>query len=293
MFWCFLIIIVAAYISKIRVSYFGTMAIATFGFRIRGTNHGGHTLDPVANILICRPSVSYDGGMMNFKAITDHHKNDLNYDCLYFIDNDLFLTNVDELQGYIDEFREGDYDLVCHLVSKKQQDDYSFEDGRVISHVPEIDFVHGDVVPAPTPHWQTTHWLMSRRLWDALQVDEVGHHRKLVYAAHKLGAKFGSHYANYRDKLTAWGEEWFHIGNLMLYYYHVENASIHRCRTDKPSDMFRIGYFAAQTRAYGDEIYPQHIRNNLRQVYKHMGGRNAVLGLWDKWTASTCMEYKS
>lgn len=232
------------------------------------------------------PPTSYDNGMMIFKQNNLLPETEL----ICHIDCDCFLSGTEELEEYIQEFQDVEYDYACHTVGSPASSRYPTD-----THIAPVYDQHfkdngPTEPPTPEPHYENAYQLIRKSIWNKLTVQEVGHHRRFLYALDQHGAKFGSHRANYRWDYTNWGREWWHIGHIFEKYSTIESGqSYDKYNSESEFDMFRAGFFAAQERIYGD-IYPEPFRQRVHQFYEYFGGKQAVLNCWDIIVSGTCME---
>ncbi len=233
-------------------------------------------------------ALSYDAGMTHFRKNLDVS----GYDTVLLIDSDSFLSGTDELLDYITEFQACHYDLACHRVQTHGLPELDYGDGQ-IAHIPKLGFeesTHG-MPPAPIPHFENTGMLFSQRLWSQITPEEFGHSRIMLAAADRLGGKIGARHAHYRGIYTHFGREWFHVGNLVAYFYMIEGNWPDKLNPDSLVDLCRIGYFLAEQACYGPEIYSDTFRQNLARVVERMGGSARCLAHWQELTLDTCMEH--
>lgn len=232
--------------------------------------------------------ITYDQGMQRLHKATTQWTN---YDVVLLIDNDCFLSDVKHLERYVAEFIHGGYDFASHLVRPEDYEGLEFGD-NCIAEVPHDrqKFLPSDIHPGfvPSPHWENSYTLISESMWKAVSTESLSHSRRWIREMHEKGAKFGAHKANYRWVYSHFGDEWFHVGQLMSCYYDLVKVNLNY---DPNSEMSaaRFGYFAAQERSYG-EIYHETDKAKLRRFYNHFGGKDAVLAAWDKLTENTCMQ---
>jgi hypothetical protein len=223
------------------------------------------------------------------KAISPEDKRFAGHEVILLIDNDCFLSGTEHLDKFLYDFVKGDYDFACHHVSRHDYKGYQFE--GCIAPVPDQKFGPANIYPGfvPIPHWENAYLLIRKELWDRLSEDDVSHTRKWIKAVVREKAKLGAHRAEYRATHTHFGDEWFHVGNLMNYYNKIDSGDARGFRHDSGLDMSRLGYFVAQADIYSIDIYPQTQRRNLLKIVTSHG-KNHVLAAWERLTEGTCMQ---
>jgi len=233
--------------------------------------------------------IAYDAGMVNFRRKFDFNE----YEYVVLLDNDLFMSDTNELEEYLQEFIDGKYDFTCHLVGEDSSILYKNGD-RHIAEVKDQTFtppgegMEADIL-TPAPHWENAYLIISQSMWKKMSVKDVSHHRRFIAAVHREGAKMGSHKASYRWGYTNWGKEWFHMGYLMDYYMALDRGNVGRFK-ETEFDLFRAGYFFAQLRTFGEGIYPPKLAAVVTKLGVHVGGIDKALSCWDRNVMGTCME---
>lgn len=230
---------------------------------------------------------SFDGAMMELRQsnLLDRYK------YLVHLDNDCFLSGTTDLEEYLSECIEENYDFVCHTVSEPYLKYDEYPKGKHIIEVKDLRFADGDP-PVPVPHFENAYLFISKSMWDRLSAHDVGHMRRFISAVHRNRAKIGAHKCRYMWNYTNYGNEWFHIGHLMEKYLTIENGqNLFKYNKESSFDQFRIAYFLAQEELYGYGIYRDNtIRENLNKLYDHMGGREYLLSKWNETVKGTCLE---
>jgi hypothetical protein len=231
---------------------------------------------------------SYDKGMVSFrKRITK--RND-NIDVILYIDNDCFLGNIENFITYLNEFISGNYDFTCHFADPSHYQDYKFNNS-LIQQVKNQKILPAKIYPGvvPNPHWENSYMLIKKECWDKLSENDISHGRLFIKALVREKAKIGVHKASYKLRYSHYGDGWFHVGNLMKYYYAVENLNLKGISLTSKYSLARFGYFIAQSNIYGSQIYPSSIRANLSVICRKAGGRQKVLDNWNSLVEETCM----
>lgn len=227
--------------------------------------------------------ISYDQGMVNFKKLLSG----IDYDVILMIDNDCFIKDISQVNKFIHDFQQDNYEFSCHHVTKKMYDGYQFGDST-ISHVTNQTFEPCDIYPGfkPYPHWENAYLLITRKVWDSLSSNDISHGRKWLRAMWNMGVKMGAHIANFRMTYTQHGEGWFHVGNLMAYYHKLEKNELF----DRSSqlDMSRLGYFYAQEAKYGSDTYSSTIKARLDNIPPQVIAK--AMEAWKLLVNNTCME---
>lgn len=204
---------------------------------------------------------TYDQGMVQLKELLKNHE----WDIAVWIDNDFFLNDIEYFEQRIADFVAGDYGYCSYFENGYSLDGYTFK--NTIAEVTNQKFEVAEVYPGfkPNPHWENAFMMFSRNLWDKLTPDDVSHGRKCIKAIHELGAKMGTIQKEGTLIYSHYGKGWFHVGNLMAYYYKVE-ALDSRAFNDTELDMSRLGYFLDQRNIFGREIYSPQINDFLDSV---------------------------
>tara|TARA_Y100000310_G_scaffold241139_1_gene245045 strand:- start:2268 stop:3122 length:855 start_codon:yes stop_codon:yes gene_type:complete len=224
---------------------------------------------------------SYDQSMVAL-AVENSYISQFPY--ILFLDNDCFLSGTEYLEKYLAEFVAGDYDFASHVVGKEDAERYRSD--SLITTVENQQFHECNVYPhfSLSPHWENSYTLMKSSLWTSLEPAILGHTRRWLKAIHDKGCKMGAHRANHRMSYTHFGPEWFHVGNLMRYYYFVEAGAMKNFSTDSSLDMSRLGFFLFQEEIYG----PGSFHDDLASVpiETQVQAREA----WAQLTEGTCMQ---
>ena len=227
---------------------------------------------------------SFDDGMRIFKQSGVLSS----FDYLVYIDNDCFLSTTKELEEYLQEFEDGKYGYVCHLVGDVDNNLYSTNSH--ICHVPEITVTHEEI-PVCNPHFEATYQIIDRNVYDKLTPEEDIHHRKFLAAMIRHNTKIGAHKASYLWNYSSYGKEWFHIGHLMEKYYVIESGqNLGRYKESTDFDLFRLGFLAVQEDSYGIDIYSSSFKKSLDKCLLLSGGRDKAINCWNKYTKNTCLE---
>jgi len=186
---------------------------------------------------------SYDQGMSLFKQ----RQVPKEIKVIALIDNDCFISNPDTFTEYLRQFKEDKYDWACHLILEQHYINHglTYEEGQQIVPVTSQTFTPNDTYPGfcPDPHWENAYLLINRDLWDQQTPQDVSHGRIWIKRTQEMGAKMGAHKAEYRLGYTHFGDGWFHVGNLMAYYYAFEKENMAKFSPDSELDMSRLGYF--------------------------------------------------
>lgn len=212
-------------------------------------------------------------------------------DRILFLDNDCFLSGTNHLQKYIQDFIDGGYDFASHHVSEDCYNDHVFEGDSCIAEVKNQTFEPADIYPGfcPNPHWENAYMLITKELYNKLSEADVGHGRKWIKAMVREGAKLGAHKAEYRLRYSHFGDEWFHVGNLMHYYYKIERGDL-SFSPDSELDMSRLGYFNSTVRAKFKQWFGP-VTNTVRlPIANEHGNYERSLEAWDNLISGTCME---
>lgn len=228
---------------------------------------------------------SYDAGMVRFKDILGSYE----WDVVVFIDNDLFFTDLSRLKELIRDFIEGGYDYCSYFVHPGYYGSYVFENS--IAEVWDQCFEPSHEYPFfyPNPYWENALMLMGRGVWERLSKEDFSHGYLMLKGLLRTKAKMGAHKVNHRHVFTHYGDGWFHVGNLMVYYYRVEAGDAGGLDPDSMLDKSRLGYFVSQRERYGSSIYTDAINRNLDRLYLAIGGEQAALEAWQELVKGTCL----
>lgn len=232
---------------------------------------------------------SYDGSMIEWKTkFLPMFQPPPDY--IVYIDNDLYLSGTEELKQYLTEFVSKDIDFASHLVREDVRRRYSFAPGEQIALVDNM-VIHPGEIPTPEPHFESSYMIIKHSLWEQLSTEDVGHMRKFITSISNHNAKIGAHYADYLWNYSAWGREWFHVGDIMNRYGQLDGSQPFR-HTGSEYDLFRVGYFAAHEKYYpGSSILsaPQ-VKDRLVELYNLVGGKKEALACWDRISQNTCLQ---
>jgi len=285
--------------------------ILDLGGRIIIQNTGGTNLfGPLAQDIRdrCRyveaGNCSYDSGMSRFKN-SGIVPADAEIICL--LDNDCFITQYgvqNSLPAYLQEFVDGGYDFCCHTIGEDVNKG-NYAEGKQIALAPPLTFTEPgadnmpDDIRSSRPYgFENSYLLYSKRAWDGMTPHDLSHHRRVVYRMHALGAKMGTHRVpTWQWGYTQWDADfgWHHVGNLFPKYLQLEANQLDKWNPESQFDLFRVGYFNAQIRAFdppvegrvGHTIYPPQILRNLCSLNARMGGgdehvgQEKALAVWD------------
>jgi len=243
-----------------------------------GGGEWGSYAGPVDRHIVYGPQ-SYDQSMV-YLAKENSYISQFPY--ILFLDNDCFLSGTEYLEKYLVEFIKGGYDFASHVVGA--EDDAKYRSPFLITEVTDQRFVDCNVYPhfSLSPHWENSFTLMKSSLWCDLPCEVLGHTRRWLHKIHAMGGKMGAHQANYRG-YTHFGPEWFHVGNLMRYFYFIEAGQMENFSPESSLDLSRLGFFLAQ-----EKIYPGPYREELYSL--PYGLRSRALLEWERLTEGTCMQ---
>lgn len=235
--------------------------------------------------LISLGQSTYDRSMIELKKVI---KNEI-CDYILLLDNDCFLSNINHLKQYLNEFIRDNYDFSCHLVSP----DYYLTHpvGGVIHQIINQKFVPCSDYPGfiPDPHWENSYLLIKKSSYDKLSEEDVSHGRKFIAALLREKMKIGAHYANHRMTYTHFGDEWFHIGNLMQYIFALEQNNIYFFKKDSDIDKSRLGFIQHHNTKYPN-LANDNINKNLKLAIDYVGGQTEVDISYGKLIKNTIME---
>ena len=233
-------------------------------------------------------SISYDRGMLRFKEVIN---SGVAAKVIFFLDCDCLISDTEELFGFISDFDRGEYSFSCHNTPNSANNPNYVYDG-CIAPVTDQKFIPSsdEFGFYPEPHWENTYALVKKDIWDRLGPRDVSNTRVWFRAMHRLGGKFGAHKAEYRCQYTHFGSSWFHFGNLMAFFYAVENLDPSKFPIDSDVAMSRLGFLVWQERIYGASTYPELIKKNLHQILDLDGRAAGAEESWNKLIHGTCLE---
>lgn len=229
-------------------------------------------------------NIPYDHGMMQFK---NNIPKNIDYDTILLIDNDCFVSDIGQTQRFIRDFQDKGYDFSCHLVAERMYEGYDFQTSSIQPVINQhFDTVAEEPKFIPRPHWENAYLLFSRTMWEKLTADDLSHSRKMIKSVFDHGGKMGVHEAKYRGVWSHYEKGWFHVGNLMAFYYKI--AQEQDLSSLAKDELARVGYFYAQRDLYGKQIYPPKVQSFLGAQSKTLveNAREA----WYELTVGTCME---
>jgi hypothetical protein len=226
---------------------------------------------------------AYDQGMVQLKRTLANR----DWKVMLLVDNDCFLSGATEVNRFVAAFLDGNYGFASHHVSADSYKDYYDYSNGPIAHVTDQKFIPADIYPGfcPDPHWENAYTLITRDAWDKLSEDDVSHTRKWFKALHENGEKMGAHKAKYRLIYTHYGDEWFHWGNLMAYYYRLERRQ--PFSPESKLDMSRLGYFLKQDEYYGP-THPQKVDSYLNELEDKY--REQAIEAYTELVKDTCLD---
>lgn len=255
-----------------------------------GGNGDFHQYQGPAKQIIHAGHQTYDSGMRGFKRTL----NVKDIDAMVLIDNDCFLSGTAHFNKYVEEFLEQGYDFASHYVSASAYVDAQHETykaGRCIADSVEQKFLQAEVFPGfvPEPHWENAYLIIRPEMWNRLTDDDVSHGRKYLKALTREGAKMGTHEAKYVGTHSHYGEEWFHVGALMQFYYYVESGAVDKFNEASTFDMARLGYFLDTETKFPGSL-PDRYKANIAKIMNKLTNKDAPISAWKGLTSGTCIE---
>ena len=206
------------------------------------------------------------------------------------LDNDCFLSGTNYLEHFIEEFDAGEFGFACHAVLESNNAKFCPSGGgKIIYEVHEVKFQQASDGLTLEPHFENSFCLIRKEVFDSMKKDDFDNDRTMMKGIHDSGRKMGMHRASYAGVFSHYGPEWFHVGNLMFYYYAVENCLFEKVRAGNETEVSRIGYFAAMQDDAG-AVFPASFADNLERFYEKVGGQGVALAAWRKLTEGTCMQ---
>lgn len=230
-------------------------------------------------------TMSYDQGLMNLKDVLTG-----DWDILHFLDNDCFITDTKYIKQTIEDFAKSDLGFCSYFERGYEPDKYKFE--GTIAEVTDQKFEHFDYYPGykPNPHWENAMMMFKREAWNKLTKEDLSYGMINIKAMFDKGIKMGVKKREMRGFYSHCGEGWFHVGNLMAYYYMMESLDISKLNPNSDIDLARIGYFVSQHKRFDestgivDSIYSSNIQSNLKIITNIMGGGDRCLKAWRELT---------
>jgi hypothetical protein len=225
-----------------------------------------------------KTEIPYDQGMQDLRLLLQPK----DWDTIVYLDNDIFFDDIDYAEKLIKQFNESDFDFCSYFESSSiYKPEYKFN--GLIAEVTDQKFEEVDSPPYtfyPRPHWENAFMMMKRSLWNKLTPADFIHSRQMLKSIFNTGAKMGVHNRESKLIFSHVGNGWFHVGNLMRYYYILENGNIDVLSKESNVDSARIGYFIAQRLQYGKEIYSDKVNENLDKACKMFGSENTLHLIW-------------
>ena len=123
----------------------------------------------------------------------------------------------------------------------------------------------------PLPHWENAYMFITKEVYDALTVHDLANSRNMIKAIYQTRSKMGAHKAEYRLTYSHCGPEWFHVGNLMKYYYAMEKLDFTDIKFDSAIDLSRIGLLLAQRNDFGRSVYSHDFNISLDMLVQQKG----------------------
>lgn len=186
---------------------------------------------------------NYDNGVVKLVEIIKY----MDWDILHFIDNDCFITDTTYIKQTINDFENSDLGWVSHFENGYGNDYKKYNFKGTIAEVTDQTFI--PEYPFMKPSWENAMMMFKRSAWDI--ITDYSDLQKWFPELIKKGVRVGVKKVEPRLKYTHKGEGFVHIGNLLPFYYKVENGEkIEINEITKP----RIGYF--QYLGIGLENYP-------------------------------------
>lgn len=182
--------------------------------------------------ILQNPYDNYDNGVVRLSELIKF----VDWDILHFVDNDCFINSIDYIKQTLKDFEESDLGFASFFENGWGNDytRYSFK-GKTIAEVADQEFIPN--YPFLKPSWENAMMMFKREAWD--KVTDWSDMNKYLPDLWNKGVKFGVKKVEPKLKYSHKGEGFFHVGNLMQYYYKMENNQpIEIDEISKP----RIGY---------------------------------------------------
>lgn len=187
---------------------------------------------------------NYDNGVAKLNQFLPN-----DWDILHFVDNDCFITDTTYIKQRIEDFAKSDLGFVSYFENGwgNKYSNYTF-DSNTIATVHNQKFI--DTYPFMKPSWENAMMMFKKEAWD--KITDYSDMNKYLPELWDKGIKFGVSQVEPRLKYSHKGDGFFHVGNLMKYYYMLENGQ------DIPLDEIskpRIGYFQS------DGLFPEQTKH--------------------------------
>lgn len=182
--------------------------------------------------ILQNPHDNYDNGVVRLSELIRF----VDWDIVHFVDNDCFISSMDYIRQTVKDFGESDLGFASYFENGWGNDytKYPFK-GKTIAEVTDQTWL--TEYPFMKPSWENAMMMFKREAWD--KVTDWSDMNKYLPELDRKGVKFGVMKVEPRLKYSHKGDGFFHVGNLMHYYYKMENNEpIEIDEVSKP----RIGY---------------------------------------------------
>jgi len=253
---------------------------------------------------------NYFNGMVQFSRTLSSNKD--NFDYIVLVDNDLFLSDNKAFTEILFEVREKSYGWCGFYTHPHYYDNIPLEYSRLTADGPkqiiyssqeEVPFLHSSPICPnnyPYPYWENALLVIRGDVWDRLTPEDWSHGRRTIKAVSEMDVPLGVFKAEFssvrsdkskRFGVTTYGDEWFHFGDLISFYYAIEEGNLTNVRLeDNRYTRARIGMFAACQELYGSDCFSKLVTKNLPAFYSRFGGKQKVLNDWCRLIEETPME---
>lgn len=229
---------------------------------------------PNVEIVTQGDHINYDVGLQRFKDILQNRK----WDIVHFIDNDLFITDMNYIKQTLKDFEDSDLGYASYLENGNNYDLSKYKFKGTIAEVTDQHFV-SSIQPGGikgVPQWENAMMMFKRDTWDKLDQMDFINTPAYIKKMTEMGIKLGVKKVEERLRYSHAGPGFIHIGNLMAYYYMLENFDLGRL-TNSELDLSRMGYFFYQRRKFGG--YAWNIEQSLQAVASSLGEQKCI----DAW----------
>lgn len=175
---------------------------------------------------------NYDNGVAK---IADLVRN-MEWDIIHFVDNDCFISDTTYIKQTLKDFADSPLGFVSYFENGYGNDYTKYKFKGTIAEVKNQTFIKK--YPFMKPSWENAMMMFKREAWK--QITDFSTMEKIIPELWGKGVRFGVKKVEPRLRFSHKGEGFFHMGNLMKYYYMLVNDE--EIPIDEISKA-RIGYF--------------------------------------------------
>lgn len=189
-------------------------------------------------------SDNYDNGVVKLSETLKH----MEWDIVHFIDNDCFITDTDYIKQTLIDFENSELGFVSYFENGQGNYYNHYDFTGTIAEVRTMTFFKD--YPFMFPSWENAMMMFKREAWD--KVTDWSDMNKYIPELWKKDVRFGVKEVTPRLTYSHKGKGFFHVGNLMKYYYMLEKGvQIPIDKISKP----RIGYLQKYCGLKGYPVY--------------------------------------